>query len=140
MIRKLLGAFAGVSVPHLAVAAGAIALVAGGLGAAAGWTLNGWRLGAELATLEGDKRVCDGKLEAIGATLATQNNAIDGWRRAAEAAKGKGADARRQADEFVARVRPELERLEAAIAAQAAGGAARSCAEAAAEVRKGLRP
>lgn len=139
MIRGLLGAFAGVSLPHLAAAAGAIALVAGVAGVAAGWTVNGWRLAGELERVDGDRRQCVTRAAAIGGTLKTQNDAIAGWRRAADAQKAKGDDARRQADELVGRLAPELERLEGRIAAAAAAGASRSCADAAAEVRKGFR-
>jgi hypothetical protein len=82
---------------------------------------------AEAAKLEG-------QISVLSATVETQNTAIAGWKKAAEVQQAKGADARKAADQFVARVRPELERL---LGLMKGGG---TCPEAVAEVRKGLKP
>lgn len=55
MIRGLVKAFAGVDPGALAAGAAAIALAAGIAGAAAGWTVNGWRLGVELEAVQRDR-------------------------------------------------------------------------------------
>lgn len=140
MIQKLLGLFSGVNPVHLAIAAGAIALVSASAGFGVGWTVNGWRLGVRVATLDGDKRELTIGAQACGSALETQNAAVAGWQAAALEKEQKGADAKRQAEAFAKRLQPELERLIGLAGQKAVAGVVRRCEDATAEVRRGLQP
>ena len=88
MIGKLLGFFAGGGWASAAV----IAAVAVSTGFAAGWKLNGWRLGADVAELRGANAAYAGANERCGVNVAEVKAAVgeivkQGEARAAQAAK-----------------------------------------------------
>jgi hypothetical protein len=143
MIDKFLAGFVGVNPLYLAIAAAVIA--AAGFGT--GWTVNGWRLGAELeakqttiAKRDGRIRELELGLNVMGQQVETQNVAIEAW-QAAAAARGREGDLARQAAlEAAARLQPDLERLRTLIGSRRPDGQALDCAGAVAEIRKGLKP
>lgn len=121
---------------------GAVALAAVCL-ALVTWALleRSGRLGCkvDVVRLEGEVTRLHGQIDVLADKIATQNTAIDGWKAAAEKQKGVGDVARAAAEKTAARIQPELERLRD-LMSKTAAGAARSCADAAAEVRRGLKP
>lgn len=147
MIDKFLGAFIGVNPLYLALAAAAIAAVAGAAGFSAGWSVNGWRLGVQVQERETTIAMRDGRIREVelglrtcGQRIETQNQAIAGWQAAAAEAGGKGDIARRAADEAAAKLQPDLVRLQALIGSRRPDGRPIDCGEAVAEIRKGLKP
>lgn len=94
----------------------------------------------DVVELRGEVARLNGQIDVLADKIATQNEAIEAWKAAADARKAFALAAGAAAEKVAQGLQPELERLGAKIAEQAAAGAAKSCAEAAAEVRKGLRP
>lgn len=124
----------------LVIAALAMAAVCGALTA---WALleRSSRLSCEVdkVALEGEVRVLEGQLKVMADKITTQNTAIDGWKRAADEAAGKGDLARAAATQAAAKLQPNIVRLEKAVK-DAAGAAKRvDCNDAVAEIRKGLK-
>lgn len=145
-ISAVLGTITGANPLHLAIAAGAVALVASAVGFTSGWTINGWRLGVQVAQgetraakLDGDKRELTVTANACGRTLETQNDAIDGWKAAALERQAKGKSAALAAAALAKGLEPELERLVKKAGEKAAAGAVRRCEDGLSEVRKGLQ-
>lgn len=124
----------GLVVGAIALAAVCLALVT--------WALleRSGRLGCkvDVVRLEGEVDRLKGQIDVLADKIATQNAAIDGWKAAADRQAGVGQAARAAADAAAARIQPEIERLRGLVSGMPAG-AARACADAAAEVRKGLR-
>ena len=88
-LLKFLG---GGNIGNMLIAAAVIAAVAGASGFGTGWALNGWRLGADVARLEGQNTAYAGANARCGVNVAEVKAAVSeivkqGEQRAAEAAK-----------------------------------------------------
>lgn len=68
-----------------AAIAGAAALLVAGFGA--GWSVNGWRLGAKLEKLDGALTTCEGNVAAYADAVVSQNRSIQAARDAAQQAQ-----------------------------------------------------
>ena len=94
----------------------AAALVAFGFGG--GWTVNGWRLGAQVATLEGRLGVCNANVQHLGEVIGTVNLAVEKQGKDSAAALAKGRQARAAAEAGRVAADAERARLEALLAAR----------------------
>lgn len=90
------------------------------------------QLNTKIASLEA-------QVGTLSDKLTTQNDAVKKLEKAAADAKRKGADEKAKAERLVAGNKSELERLRKA-ASNKTTGATQSCADAVADVRRGLRP
>lgn len=84
MIGWILRFLGGGNLVNLAIAAAVIAAVAGASGFAAGWKLNGWRLGAKIERLAGEASALSSANERCAVNVAEVRTAVAGIVKAAE--------------------------------------------------------
>jgi uncharacterized protein HemX len=87
----------------------AAAVIGGAFGA--GWTVQGWRLGNKVTTLQADLKTCQGNQEALSASVETQNEKVEKWRRRARERAQAAQQAQEQARQRVSALEKDLEAL-----------------------------
>ncbi len=103
-------------------------------GAATGWQVNGWRLGVEVAHLEGEVRQAVAQGNILGEAVRTCNAGVEEARVAGQGARALGAQLLDEARRIGAPARAQADRIEALLKKAPPPGA--DCGEAWAHIQQ----
>ena len=118
--------------------AGGIALAAGAAGTAAGWTLNGWRLGAQLAECESTSQKFQTANAALNLKIAEQDAAVEDLDKKGRAARAAGRQAGTVAAMMAEQQAGEIAALRVSLAAATPPG--KTCTDAWDVIKAGKVP